>query len=183
MKLEVRFNFSREMLLNCLAALLILGGSFTLWVSMRQPMANKPAANSSPVPAQIREQMSYKAIYPADTSVIDGSSFAYQAQQQMLSFNAEVANNQVNFSEEPAPSSIGTGNQVYFQAIGLHPFAQFESELGPVALARFYDSKSLNPAGESAVLASHGTLVIAHSTTQLGNDTWKNLFNSLKLGQ
>lgn len=173
MKLEVSFSFSRRLVLSSLAVLALAGGAGGVWLSLRSP--------ASPVPDGIEKQLAYKVIYPSDTKQIKPGSFSYVSQQHTLTFNVDSANDQIVFAEQPAPSNLGSNGQVYFQAIGLHPYAQFESTLGLVALARFYQTGSLDVAGESAVLASHGTLVIAHSSTQLGNDVWKNLFDSLKL--
>jgi hypothetical protein len=71
-------------------------------------------------------------------------------------------------SKNPLPSDI-------------HPYAQFKSNLGQVALTKFWQSGNLKPEGQSAVLASNGTFLIAHSERNLTNTQWKGLFESLKI--
>jgi hypothetical protein len=65
--------------------------------------------------------------------------------------------------------------------LGIHPYAQFKSNLGQVALTKFWQSGNLKPVGQSAVLAGSGTFLIAHSEKNLANNQWKELFNSIKI--
>ncbi len=137
--------------------------------------------SGNPLPPKIKSQVSYKVIYPAKTSQITPTSYDYQADQKTLTFSIMDSGNSIVFTEQPAPESLGSGSQVYYPALGLHPYAQFQTKLGPVALVKFWDSGTLAPAGESGVLASGGTLLIAHSSKLLTNAQWKDLFETLKL--
>jgi len=147
---------------------------FSLWLFLIHP--------DIPVPASIRQKAAFEIIYPSGkTARADSSSFNYQQSQQSLSFTVRAFDSDIIFTEQPAPENAGTGEGVYYPALGLHPYAQFQSKLGPVALARFYESKTLKPRGQSAVLISRGTLLIAHTDRNLSNNQWKQLFESLKI--
>ncbi|HEX4774700.1 MAG TPA: hypothetical protein VH234_04235 [Candidatus Saccharimonadales bacterium] len=139
------------------------------------------AAPKNPLPSNIKTQLAYQAIYPSKTSQIDSTSYNYQVDRKTLSFNVKAYNNQIVFTEEPAPDNLGSDGQIYYPAIGIHPYAQFQTKLGPVALAKFWQSSSLTPIGQSGILASQGTLLIAHSDNNLTNAEWKTLFDSLKI--
>jgi hypothetical protein len=137
--------------------------------------------SNNPLPANIKQQINYKVVYPTSGTGKLTNNYSYEPQSQTLTFSANSNGNKIVFAEQPAPPSLGAGSQIYFPAIGLHPYAQFQSRLGPVALVKFYQSGSLKPAGESAVLASNGTLVIAHSAKNLTNEQWKSLITTLKI--
>jgi hypothetical protein len=61
--------------------------------------------------------------------------------------------------------------------LGIHPYAQFKTKLGQVALTNSGNPEILKPVGQSAVLASGGTFLIAHSEKNLTNNQWKNSSN------
>jgi hypothetical protein len=135
---------------------------------------------NNPLPSEIKDQVSYKVIYPG-TGKINKASYKYQSVDNTLVFNVNDGDNQVVFTQQPAPSNLGSDGQVYYPALGLHPYAQFKSSLGQVALAKFWQSGTLKPIGQSAVLASKGTLLIAHSEKDMSNSQWKAMFDSLKI--
>src|SRR5206468_9340235 len=112
---------------------------------------------------------------------LGATGYQYQAGQKALTFSLNKGGTNIVFSEQPAPSSVGNGSQVYYQALGLHPYAQFASKLGPVALAKFYNPGTLSYLGQTAVMAAAGTLVTAHPDKDLTNAQWKGLFDSLKI--
>lgn len=137
-----------------------------------------------PLPASIKKQASFKIVYPSKSvATISRSSYNYQQQQQVLAFSTVYQGANVAFSEQPAPSSLGTGSQVYYPALGIHPYAQFKTNLGPVALTKFWQSGNLQPEGQAAVLVSGGTLTIAHTDKSLTNQQWKDLFDNLKIAR
>ncbi len=137
--------------------------------------------NKNPLPRDIKNQISYKAVYPTAKTGTVKSGYQYQANQKTLSFTVKSPNTKLVFTEQPAPQALGSGNQIYYQALGLHPYAQFQSKLGPVALVKYYQSGNLAPFGQSAVLVAHGTLIFIHSEKNLTNDQWKDLINSLNI--
>jgi hypothetical protein len=137
---------------------------------------------NNPIPADIRKQISYKPVYPMGAIGASVKKYDYQPNDKALVFNISYAGKSINVAEEPAPSTVGSGPQVSYQALGLHPYAQIASKLGPVALVKFYKPSSLQQIGEAGVLATNGTLVIAHSPAHLTNEQWKQLFDSMKVG-
>ncbi|HSX45803.1 MAG TPA: hypothetical protein VLG27_02230 [Candidatus Saccharimonadia bacterium] len=162
-----------KMVFGGMSAIILLigaGGAFYITHSYKNPL-----------PANIKSQVSYKAIYPSKTKQIDPASYDYRPDQKTLTFIANVAGNNIVFTEQPAPESLGSAGQIYYPALGIHPYAQFATKLGPVALARFWQSGSLKPAGQSGILASGGTFLTAHSDKNLTNTEWKDLFDSLKI--
>jgi hypothetical protein len=136
---------------------------------------------SSPIPADIAKQVSYRVIYPSKTHQIAPASFDYEPDQKTLSFIVNHNHKNVVFTEQPAPDTLAANGQVYYPALGLHPYAQFQTNLGPVALAKFWKSGSLDPVGQSGVLATNGVLLVAHTDKNMTNTEWKDLFNSLQL--
>ncbi len=170
MKLKASLNFNRKFI-TAFAIVIIGVGGFVSYMTL---------AHKNPLPATIKNQISFKVVYPSHSPAkIDTSSYNYQSGQNALTFNTTFANTKVVFTEQPAPSTLGSGSDVYYQAIGLHPYAQFKTSLGTVALAKFWESETLKPQGQSAILATKGTLVIAHSDQDLTNQQWKSLFDSL----
>jgi hypothetical protein len=137
--------------------------------------------NKNPLPENIRGVVSYKVIYPSNAKQIDPKSFNYQTDKKTLSFKVNTVASNVVFTEQKAPDALGSDTQAYYPALGIHPYAQFKTKLGQVALTKFWQSGNLKPVGQSAVLASNGTFLIAHTEKNLTNDQWKNLFHSLKI--
>jgi uncharacterized protein YxeA len=137
--------------------------------------------DKNPLPDNIRGVVSYKVIYPSSTKQIDAKSFNYQTDKKTLSFKVNTKTGNVVFTEQAAPDALGSDTQAYYPALGIHPYAQFKISLGQVALTKFWQSGNLKPAGQSAVLASGGTFLIAHSEKNLTNNQWKELFKSAKI--
>jgi uncharacterized protein YxeA len=137
--------------------------------------------NKNPLPDNIRGMISYKVVYPSNTQQIDSKSFNYQTDKKTLSFKVNTGKGNVVFAEQQVPEALGSDTQAYYPALGIHPYAQFKTKLGQVALTKFWQSGNLKPVGQSAVLASNGTLLIAHAEKDLTNSQWKNLFQSLKI--
>jgi hypothetical protein len=172
MHLKVSLNISKKVALILLAILILAGAETVFYI--RQ-------SNKNPLPSNIKNQVSYKVIYPSETKKINTSSYNYQKDKKILSFNLQKNNNSIVFTEQPAPDNLGSGKDVYYPALGIHPYAQFKIGLGNVALTKFWQSSTLKPEGQSGVLASSGTFLIAHSEKSLTNAEWKNLFESLKI--
>ncbi len=143
-------------------------------------------ASSNPVPTSIKNQVNFKIIYPSASSKLvsyDQSSYSFRTSQNVLSFKVKYNGNDFAFSEQPAPSALGAGDSVYFPALGIHPYAQFKTKLGLVALTRFWASGSLEPIGQSALITSKGTLLTIQSKDNLSNQEWKNLCDILKISK
>lgn len=170
--LKKLFNWRNLRVLTCLAALLLAVSLLEIWRN----------AHQNPLPSDIKRQVSYGVVYPGKTSEIDAGSYAYRSDASSLTFKVNKFDTKIVFTEQPAPASLG-GNQPYYPALGVHPYAQFNTKLGPVALVKFWQSGSLKPIGQTGFLSANGTLLIAHSDKQLANDQWKQLFDSLKISK
>jgi hypothetical protein len=165
---KTKTNFFAIALLAVLAA-----GGLAVYYTQR---------NVNPLPDSIKSQVSFKVVYPSSKSgKLSSSGYQYQAGQKALTFSLDKGGTNIVFSEQTAPNTVGNGSQVYYQALGLHPYAQFASKLGPVALAKFYNPGTLSYLGQTGVMAASGTLVTAHPDKDLTNSQWKDLFDSLKI--
>jgi hypothetical protein len=140
--------------------------------------------SKSPLPTDLKNHISFKVIYPSlHAANIDKNSFVYQSKQKVLSFKVSYLNSKIAYSEQVAPEALGSDTQAYYPALGIHPYAQFKSSLGQVALTKFWQSGNFKSEGQSAVLASGGTFLIAHSEKNLTNNQWKELFKSAKISK
>jgi hypothetical protein len=173
MRLHFSPSISKKVSLG-LILLLLLASSLVLFVRTK---------GHNPVPENIKKQLSYKVIYPAKTEQLDPTSYSYNSDGKVLSYKINHNDAVVVVTEQPAPESLGASTQAYYPALGVHPYAQFQTNLGVVALTKFYHTGSLKPFGQTGFLASHGTLLIAHSEKDLTNAEWKTLFESLKVAK
>ncbi len=138
--------------------------------------------NKNPLPTSIKNQVSFKIVYPAASlAKIDINSYDYQAGNKVLTYKVDFAGSSIIITQQPAPDKLGVDTQAYYPAIGIHPYAQFNTKLGTVALTKFWQSSTLKPTGQSAILATNGTMVLAHSDKDLTDQQWKSLFDSLKI--
>lgn len=174
MRLNLSVNFSKKALLVSFLAIAVVVVSL---------LAYKHFSNNNPLPAEINAKLSYKAIFPSDSNLVDTSSFKYDPDHKTLSFKVYLNDKTIVFTEQPTPDELASDTNTYYPALGIHPYAQFETNLGTVALTKFWQSGNLEPAGQSAILASGGTFVIANSQNNLTNAEWKQLFDSLKIAQ
>lgn len=162
----------KPVIAGILIVAVIVGG---LLFFIKQSLAN-------PLPDNIKQSISYKAVYPSSkTATIKDNSYQYQSKDKVLSYKAQAFGTDIVFTQQPLPDNISTGEQVYYPALGIHPYAQFKSKLGTVALTKFWQSSNLEPKGQSAVMAAENVLLIAHPDKALSNDQWKQLFDSLKM--
>lgn len=157
---------------------LLLGGLFALifWF-----VFNKLTDNN-PLPASIQKQLEYPVAYP-DADTIDLATVQYQSTEKTLSYVAKIEGEEVVVTQQPSAESLADGSQILFQALGLRPYAQFQSKHGPVALAKFYETATLAPKGQSAVLTFKKTLLVAtpKDNKELSNQQWKDFFDNLKV--
>lgn len=143
--------------------------------------------DTSNIPGSIKSQLPFKAVYaPAGTVAQD--SYTFEAERKALIFSLKFDDTDIIITQQPAPDNLAIGSQVYFQALGLRPTAQFATKVGAVAVANFYKTGTLEPAGQTAVLLAddNKTLVLAkpkEPNQKLSNDQWKKLFESLKLSK
>ena len=173
MHLRINIKISRKLLTVVSILLILMVVAATLYLKQNA---------KTPLPSDIKNHVSFKVIYPAsDRTKVDTNSFVYQAKDKTLSFNVSYNGAKVIFAEQKAPDELGSDTQAYYPALGIHPYAQFKTDLGQVALTKFWQTGNFKPIGQSAVLASRGTFVIAHSDKDLTNQQWKSLFESVKV--
>jgi hypothetical protein len=137
---------------------------------------------SSPVPANIKHQINFRVIYPKKYP-IDTNSWKYLSSEKTLSFNAVINNNSVTITEQKAPLAYQNDKAAYNRFIGsLRPSANFDSPLGSVALTNFVTASDYQTVGATGILNAKGTMLLAHPTNNISEDDWRNLFNSMKVG-
>lgn len=137
---------------------------------------------TNPLPTKIKQVVNFKVIYPYTKLVkVNGESYQYISDKNVLIFTAIYNNHYLAFTEQPAPESLGSDSQPYYQALGIHPYAQFKINLGQVALTKFWQSGNLLPAGQSGLLSSKGTFLTVRTNDSLSNQDWKIIFSSLKV--
>jgi hypothetical protein len=135
----------------------------------------------SPVPNSIKQQVNFKVIYPKNTP-IDSSSWKYTDVSHSLAFNAKIDNISVIFTEQKTPLAYQDDRAAYDRFIGsLRPFANFNTPLGTVSLAHFVTSGDYSPIGQTAILNTHDTLLLAHPDKDLTDDQWQRLFKTIKV--
>jgi hypothetical protein len=175
MHLNIRFKIPKKIFLIFTLLLVLTASGIVAFLHFR---------SKNPLPGDLKQHVSFGVIYPASHSAqVDKNSFVYQSKQKVLSFNVNFASAKIAYSEQEAPSSLGSDTQAYYPALGIHPYAQFKSNIGQVALTKFWQSGNLKPTGQSAVLASDNTFLIAHSEKSLTNAQWKELFTSVKIAK
>jgi hypothetical protein len=173
MHLKINLHVTKKAMLIALSIVVLIGAGTVFYIKQ---------SSKTPLPSDIKEHVTFKVIYPSSHAArIDKNSFVYQSKQKVLTFNVSFASKKVAYSEQEVPQALGADTQAYYPVLGIHPYAQFKSSLGQVALTKFWQSSTLKPEGQSAVLASKGTFLIAHSEKNLTNSQWKELFQSVKI--
>ncbi len=133
------------------------------------------------MPANIKERASFVIIYPKGYS-IDSKSWKYLTDTSSVEFTAKRDGYSVVFTEEKTPLEYQDDVAAYNRFIGsLRPRANFDVPLGSVSIANFVTAASYEIVGETGILNAKGTLLLAHPDTQISDDQWRNLFESLKV--
>lgn len=136
----------------------------------------------SPVPPQIRSAAGFTIIYPQGYQV-SPSSWDYSTSQKIVTFTATKDGVAVVFSEQRTPLAYQDDAAAYNRFIGgLRPRINFEVPLGTVSIANFVTAGDYQIVGESGILNTHNTLIVAHpQTKQPSDDQWRDVFQSLQL--
>ncbi len=174
MEVKLSLKFNKRLVLSLLA----VAGLAALLFGIYRVIQSK-----NPLPPDIKKQLSFAAIYPGDTKSIDANSYSYKTDDKSLSYELHLGDKRVAITEQPAPESLVDPGQIYYQSLGVRPYAQFQSRLGPVALVKFYEAGTLKAQGQTAILSVKGMLLLAHPDKDLTNAEWKNFFNSLKVSR
>lgn len=133
----------------------------------------------SPVPPSIITQANFSVIYPKGYS-IDPQSWRYVSGEKSVQFSATKDKYAVVFTEQKTPLEYQDDTAAYNRFIGsLRPRANFDVPLGTVSIANFVTKGDYQVVGETGILNAKGTFVLAHPDTQISDDQWRNLFESL----
>lgn len=135
----------------------------------------------SPVPLNIRTQAMFSIIYPSGYN-IEGKSWKYNGSQKSVEFVAQKDNYSVTFTEEKTPLEYQNDLAAYNRFIGsLRPRANFDVPFGAVSISNFVTAGDYQVVGETGILNTKGTLILAHPNMQITDDQWRGLFESLKV--
>ncbi len=177
--MEVNIKFERPsrrtlaVFLSVLATLLLIVLATFFW------------PHNSPIPKSVTSKANFRTVYPSDMSLVEKGKdgFSYQDSQKAVTFKAKYQGVNLNVTEQAAPDSLANDSNIYFQSLGLHPLAQFNTPLGMAAVVNFYKTGSLEATGQSAILVADKTMVIANTAdakAKLTNDQWKSFFDGLR---
>jgi hypothetical protein len=136
----------------------------------------------NPLPPDIKREVNFKLVYPTTTAQVDDTSWKYQSSEQVLTYQIKGDNYTATVTEQEVPLQYRDDQAAYDRFIGsLRPYANFNVPLGSVTLANFVTAGDFNPTGLAGILKTHNTLIIIHPDSQLSQDDWESLFDSLKV--
>ena len=165
--------FAHKRLLQVGAGMIAVVLLVLLWMALHPEV--------SPVPAAIKQEVNFPVIYPKGYN-IDPGGWQYIKDNKSLEFTAKKGGDSVVFNEQAVPLAYQNDAAAYNRFIGsLRPSATFDSPLGSVSLATFVTAADFQDVGQSGILNTHGTLLIAHPGSNFSDDQWRSLFNSLKV--
>jgi hypothetical protein len=133
------------------------------------------------IPKSILKQINFAIFYPPinQQTTIETSTFKYAKSLGQVSFIVNFSGQHITFAEQSSPDSFAADPNFYpafVQKLG--GYATFTSVNGRVDLAR--------PAqvdAETGIMNAKGTLLFVKSTSNLSENNWKLLFNSLTYAQ
>ncbi len=174
----------RPLIIISATVLLLTGGwlSYNYW------------PRKSPLPAEVKRQLNFQVVSPT-TGKADPASFNYQPAAGALFFKLSYQGKGLVVTEQAVPLAANKGVEDYAKALNIKPTNQFNSKLGPAAVADVYAEQHpmVNagagpqpvvavPLGQAGILVTSGTLVIVRPDNgqKLTIDQWQKLFNSLK---
>lgn len=136
---------------------------------------------NSPVPADIKKQVSFLVYYPDKGSLAlpDKTSFKYDDASKVLSYKIYLGNVSMTVAEQATPQNFVDIPEAYNKLIeSLNGYKQFDSLYGTVNLTHPKEFKG----EQSAALNAKGTLMFIHPTNgKLSDDQWRQLFNNLRI--
>lgn len=134
----------------------------------------------NPIPPEIRKQAKFTILYPQGYSIAT-SSWKYLTDTDSVQFTAVKSGVHTVFTEEVTPLEYQDDAAAYNRFIGsLRPIANFNVALGIVTVANFVTAGDFQIVGKTGILNTHGTLVLAHPDTEIADEQWRDLFESLK---
>jgi len=135
--------------------------------------------NTSPIPQDIKKQISYIVYYPNNSSdwVVDKSTIRLETSDKVLNFVMKNGGNQVAFAEQATPDLLGDPTGYAKLLEKMQEYSSFGSVAGKVSLTRPQELKT----GQVAVDNNNGTVIFATSTRDMADDEWRKIFNSLEV--
>lgn len=136
--------------------------------------------NLKVIPAEIHRDFPSAIFVPSDPVRVDRTTVKYAGSNYPLNFVAHSGDHKLTISEQPSPDSFFEIPDAYSKFVtSFRPYDAFESRLGRVELTRpqNYNNKQV------AIMNTKGTLILISAETDMGNEDWKSLFNSLVIEQ
>lgn len=134
-------------------------------------------APKPPIPGSIKSQLTSTLLVPVGKGVeVDRESARFDADLNLLTYNATWEGRTIVVSQQPAPESFADIPGYYDKVTAqMSQYAQFDVEIGSVRLTRPKDAGG-KPA---AVLYAKGTLLFAKPDAELSTDQWRRFFTTL----
>jgi hypothetical protein len=130
-----------------------------------------------PLPASIKQQVSFPVFLPTTGVTINKSSYKFDPSQKVLSFTGSLADGQmVTFAEQATPSSFTDIPNFYQQFLqALYDYQSFDGLDGTVHMTH------PKGAGQAVVMSAKGTLLFARVSQDEPQSTWRSVFNSFRV--
>ncbi|HXR50370.1 MAG TPA: hypothetical protein VN778_05080 [Verrucomicrobiae bacterium] len=137
----------------------------------------------SPVPSHIQQQAGFVIIYPDPRSYsYKNAGWNYTLKDGSVSFTVKKDGYSVAFNEQQTPLEYQNDVASYNRFIGsLRPSANFNVPLGTVSITNFVTAGDYQVVGKTGILNSQNTLLLAHPDTDLTDNQWRDLFESLQI--
>ena len=130
----------------------------------------------------VRRQVQFAIVAPYDSALltVDRGSVRYDATTGLLSFSVYFGRGttRLSFSEQPTPGGLGTTPGLYDKLmVKLNTYMSIDSRLGVLSLAHPTELSG----GQSALLSSHGSLVVIRPNATLGEADWRHIAAKLEV--
>lgn len=135
--------------------------------------------NSSPIPKQIKRQLSFSTLTPEPGTLWHSSpkSVSYNTNTGVLAMTATSGTLTIVVTEQAQPQSFSDVPQVYPTLLNkLNQYEDLQTAIGTVTLTH---PKELN-GGQTAVAILRQTLIFARPSSNLSGVQWKNFFSSMQ---
>ena len=130
-----------------------------------------------PIPQAVRSQVHFAVFVPGQDVSVDQASYKFDSGEQVLSFTGHLADGQpVTFAEQATPASFTDIPDFYPKFLEkLYEYQAFDGLQGTVHLTH------PKGAGQAAVMNAKGTLVFARVAQDESRDTWRSVFNAMRI--
>ena len=136
----------------------------------------------SPVPANIQREAGFTIMYPDPRGYsYKNAGWSYTPKDGSVSFTVKKDGYSVAFNEQETPLAYQNDVASYNRFIGsLRPSANFDVPLGTVSITNFVTAGDYQVVGKTGILNAQNTLLLAHPDTDLTDNQWRELFESLQ---